>query len=86
MAELTIPDSTIGAAWHEFTYPRAVPSGPGPSFKRALRAAAPLIIAAYLDGLAEPGNQDVWLDPASMTYLAASRGLRRRASELRGEG
>ena len=32
-------DTAIGAAWHEFRYPRPATDEPDPAFKRAIRVA-----------------------------------------------
>lgn len=64
-AEVNIPAEVIGAAWHEFRYPRPAVDEPSEAFQRALRAAAPLIEQAVLErvvGRRGDLSHDEWAD------------------------
>jgi hypothetical protein len=77
-AEVNVPTEAIAAGWHEFRYPRPAVDEPTGAFLRGLRAAAPLILAAELERMADTPFEDG-------PWWALATSLRGRAAELRGE-
>lgn len=92
-AEVVVPDAAVGAGWHELRYPRPATDEPSESFRRALAAAAPLIVAAELERLAEQWRplREEMRDVDDRNVRSSALGIaisdvERRATELRGEG
>ena len=75
---MDLPDEAVNAGWHEFRYPRPAIDEPSAAFLRGLRAAAPLIVAAELERMADTPFEDG-------PWWALASSLRDRAAELRGE-
>jgi hypothetical protein len=89
-AEVNVPDEAISAGWHEFRYPRTAVDEPSEAFLRGLRAAAPLILAAELERLANEMWQSFADDGEdNEDYISgvddSVRSMRNRASQLRGD-